>query len=145
MAAETETWPKTVIVNDRLKIRYGYQNCRAEIEYDTRVPLVNWYTLTVDPSEMPFVEQVFKVQEEWVKLSKGRPGSTALIEVPVSKKVVARVGFQDRRVEIGVKVLFATYTIQLSEQDEPRVRQAFADAKRWASLPEAERILKGAK
>jgi hypothetical protein len=139
------TWPKTFIINDRLKIRVGYKDSRAEIEFDTRVPLIGRYTLAIELGEMPFVEQVFKVQEEWVRLSKARAGCKASIDVPISPKVTAKVGFEDRRVEIAVKVVFVTYTIQLSEQDEPRVREAFAEAKLFASLPEKERVAKGVK
>jgi hypothetical protein len=144
VAAAKVTWPKTFVVNDRLQIRIGYKDSRAEIEFDTRVPLVGRYTLAIELSEMPLVEQVFKVQDEWIALSKTRPGCKASVDVPISPKVTAKVGFEDRRVEIAVKVLFVTYTIELSEQDEPRVREAFAAAKLWATLPEKDRLAKGA-
>lgn len=140
-----EIWPRTFVVNDRLKVRVGFQDSRTEVEFDTRVPLVGRYTLRVEASELPFVDQVFKVQEEWVLLSRVKTGCKANIDVPISPKVTAKVGFEDRRVEIAVKVAFVTYTIKLSEQDEPRVREAFAEAKRFHALPEFERFAKGAK
>jgi hypothetical protein len=144
MVPEPEKWPKTFVVNDRLKIMVGFRDSHAAVEFDTRVPLVGRYTLRVEKSEMPFVDQVFVVQGHWKALSLAKPGSKALVEVPISPKVTARVGFEDRRVDIAVKVAFITYTINLTEQDEPKVREAFNEAKRFDALPEKDRFAKGA-
>lgn len=145
MPAEPAVWPKTVVVNARVRVRFGYADCHAEIDYDTKIPFVNWYTLRLEQAEMPFVDQVFKVQTEWVALSKMRPGCKALIDIPISPKVTAKVGFEDRRVEIAVKIALVNYTIAFSEGDETIVRDAFAEAKRLNALSPSERFAWGIK
>lgn len=145
MPDKTEVWPKRFIVNDRLELRVGFKNSRVEVVYDTRIPLIGRYTLVIEKAERPFVQQVSRAQQEWVALCRMRPGVRAHVEIPISKKVNALVGFEDRRIEIQVKVVFATYTITLNEKDEPMVREALAEADRFDMLPDFVREEKGGK
>jgi hypothetical protein len=144
VAEEAVKYPVQFPINDRLKARIGYRDSRVEIEYNTRVPLVGWYTLRLDPADMPLVDRVFLAQDEWIKLSMRKPKTRAVVEMPISKNVTARLGFEDRHVEIVVKVVVVNYTITLQEAETPKVREAFAAQKRWIALPEFERYIKGA-
>jgi hypothetical protein len=143
MVATAEKWPKEFRINDRLKARIGYRDSRFEVEYDTKILFVGWYTLAMDPTDLPLVDRVFEAQEQWVKLSAQKKGR-AVTELPISAKVTARIGFEDRHVEIVVKVVGLGYTITLQEAEAPVVRAVLAEARRWSNLPESERQ-KGAK
>ncbi len=143
MVDEAEKYPKEFQINDRLKARIGFKDSRVEVVYNTRIPLVGWKTLSVEPAEFPLLDRVFEAQEQWVRLSRTKKGRAA-VEIPVSQKVKARVGFEDRHVEILVDVVVANYAIILQEADAPKVRAAFAEARKWSELPEFERYSKGA-
>jgi hypothetical protein len=138
MVAEAVKWPKEFKINDRLKARIGYQNSRFEVEYNTRIPFVGWYTLALDSTDLPLIDRVFDAQDQWVALSKAK-GGKALVEIPVSAKVKARIGFEDRHVEILVDVTVMNYVISLKEAEAPTVRAVLAEARRWDKLPESEK------
>lgn len=138
MVAEAQKWPKEFQINDRLKARIGYRDSRFEVEYNTRILFVGWYTLALEPADLPLVDLVFDAQETWVELSNQKPGK-AVIDMPISPKVKARIGFEDRHVEILVSVVGLTYTISLQEADAPKVRAALVEAHRFNKLPESEK------
>ena len=138
MAAAPEIWPKEFKINDRLKARIGYKNSRFEVEYNTRLPFVGWYTLSLQPADLPLIDKVFDAQEQWVALSKAK-GGKAMIDLPISAQVRAKIGFEDRHVEILVNVLVMNYVISLKESEAPLVRVVLAEARRWDKLPESEK------
>lgn len=137
-----ETWPKEFPINSRLKARVGYRDSRFEVEYNTRIPFVGWYTLSLEPSDLPLVDKVFAAQDAWVALSRQKKGK-AVTDMNISPKVRARIGFEDRHVEILVSVVGLTYTIDLQEAEAPVVRAAVAEAHRFNNLPASEKA-KGA-
>lgn len=143
MPEEVKVYPERFDINARLKARVGYRDSRVEIEYDTRIPLVGWYTLRLERADMPAVDRVFEAQRRWVELSMARRGK-AEVRLPISQKVTAVVGFEDRRVEIHVSLLIKTYVIVISEADAPKVERAFAAEKAWNALPDFVREMKGA-
>ena len=70
------------------------------------------------------------------------------VELRMSEKVVARVGFSDDRLQLAVKTgFFAIPEVKLSltPQDLPKIEQVLAEYKRWLKKPLIERQLKGAK
>lgn len=138
MVAEAAKWPKEFKINDRLKARIGYKNSRFEVEYNTRLPFVGWYTLALQPADLPLIDKVFDAQEQWVALSKSK-GGKAMIDLPISAQVRAKIGFEDRHVEILVNVLVMNYVISLKESEAPLVRVVLAEARRWDKLPESEK------
>jgi hypothetical protein len=138
MVAEASKWPKEFKINDRLKARIGYKNSRFEVEYDTRIPFVRWYTLALQPADLPLIDSVFDAQDKWVALSKAK-GGKAVLELPISAQVKAKIGFEDRHVEILVSVLVTNYVITLKESEAPVVRAALAEARRWDKLPDSEK------
>lgn len=132
-------WPKEFQINDRLKARIGYRDSRFEVEYNTRIPFVGWYTLALEPADLPLVDHVFDVQATWVELLRQKPGK-AVLDLPISPKVKARIGFEDLHVEIIVSVAgVVNYTISLQDSDAPKVRVALAEAHRFNKLPESEK------
>lgn len=143
MVAEPAIWPKEFKINDRLKSRIGYCDSRFEVEYNTRIPFIGWYTLALEPIDLPLVDRVFDAQDQWVALSRLK-GGRALVELPISPKVKARIGFEDRRVEILIAVVGLNYTIVLQEAEAPLVRAVLAEARRFDALPLSEKQ-KGAK
>lgn len=142
MPEELSPCPETFFINDRLKARVGYRDSRVEIEYDTRIPLVGWYTLRLEKDDMPAIDRVFAAQRHWVELSRRRAGK-AEVRTPISKRVSAVVGFEDRHVEIHVSLLIKTYVIAIAEADTPAVERAFAAEKAWNALPDFVREMKG--
>lgn len=138
MAAETPIWPQEFKINDRLKARIGYRDSRFEVEYNTRIPFVGWYTLALEPIDLPLIDRVFDAQDKWVALSRQKPGK-ALVELPISAKVKARIGFEDRHVEIVISVVGLSYTITLQESEAPVVRAVLAEARRFDALPASEK------
>ena len=144
MAESEVKYPLEYLINDRLKARIGYRDSRVEIEYNTRVPLIGWYTLKLEPADFPAIDRVFLAQDEWVKLSRARPKTKAMVDMPISKNVTARIGFEDRHVEIMVHVVVVTYTISLQESEAPKVKEAMAEAKRFNAFPEFDKYIKGA-
>jgi hypothetical protein len=143
MAVFPEIWPKEFLINNRLKARIGYKNCRFEVEYDTRVPFVSWYTLALEPADLPLIENVFIAHDKWVTLSRAK-GGKAIVEMVISPRVKARIGYEDRHVEILVAVAIVTYSIAFKEEEAPVVRAVVAEARRFNALPEFERQAKGA-
>jgi hypothetical protein len=143
MAVLPGIWPKEFKINDRFKARIGYKDSRFEVEYNTHVPLVGWYTLALQPADLPYIEMVFVAQDKWVELSK-RKGGKAVIEMTISPQVKARIGFEDRHVEILVKVAIVNYTIPFKETEAPVIRAVVAEARKFNALNQAEKSMKGA-
>jgi len=70
------------------------------------------------------------------------------VEMRMSEKVTARVGFQDDRLQLAVKTgvfLYPEVRLQLTPQDLPLIEKVIATYKWWLKKPPMERQLKGAK
>ncbi len=68
------------------------------------------------------------------------------VEITISKKVRARVGFRDDRVEIIVKVpLIGEVTLPLQPEDMGGIEKIQEAYKAWLALPEDVRQRNGSK
>lgn len=143
---QAEKYPCEFPINDRLKVRVGYRDCRIVISWNTRIPLVGWQDLELGRDDIPLVERVLAAQRAWSTLSKGGGGrkASAVTKLKMSDRTTARVGYEDRHVEIAVSLLLIDYVIALAEADAPRIEEALAFARKWNEIAEIERFIKGA-
>lgn len=142
-----EKYPREFPINDRLVVRVGYRDCRVVVSWNTRIPIVGWQDLELLRDDLPLVGRVLSAQRAWVELSRRRIDkgkASAVTKLKMSDRTTARVGYEDRHVEIAVGLLVLDYVIVLSEEDAPRVEGALAFAKKWNEMPEIERFIKGA-
>lgn len=136
-------YPLVFEVNDRLALRVGFRDSRMAVTYDTRVPLVGQVSLTLEPQDLPLVESVMARQRAIKALPAAKRKAMKPEEIRLSKRTVARVGFEDHRVEITA-TLVLSYTIPIKDKEAPKVAEALKFAKEWNAKPEVERFLEGA-
>jgi hypothetical protein len=76
------------------------------------------------------------------------PKSPYPVEMKMSEKVTARVGFQDDRLQLGVRTgvfVYPEVTLSITPEDLPKIEQVVQAWKAWLAKPKIERELMGAK
>ena len=141
---EVSGYPRVFEVNDRLTLRVGFRDSRMVVSYHTRVPLVGIVDLVLEPQDVPLVEKVLARQRAIKALPAAKRKAMKPEEIRLSKRTVAKVAFEDNRVELAVSLVLTTYRIQIKDEEAPRVEGALTFAKEWSAKPEVERFLEGA-
>jgi hypothetical protein len=131
-------------VNADLHVKVGYRDSRMVVTYNTGIPLIGRVDLALDPPDIAQVEKVIERQRALKAKSAAERKRMKPEELRLSKRTVARVGFEDNRVELAVSLLIATYRIPIKDKEAPRVEEALKFAKEWSAKPEVERFLQGA-
>ena len=136
-------YPRAFEVNKDLQVKVGYRDCRMVVTYNTGIPLVGRVDLTLDPPDIPKVEQVIERQRALKAKTAAQRKAMKPEEIRLSRRTVARVGFEDNRVELAVSILI-TYRVPVKDAEAPRVQEALKFAREWNAKPEVERFLQGA-